>query len=186
LDRLCCRTDRLIPESLPKVWSGINNLTKPLELIQAEAGGCPDRVFRLGRARVVGYAAHLLRDDLVASALQLIKEIGFEQPLETLRMLTRIVGHRLALLLMNDPLADAEIGGPFQDADPCTIPWGAPMLMPEEERRRLVAADADRMRNRKSPHPARMTKPFREQRFSNRKIRDILRYSENVFPLGSP
>lgn len=114
-----------------------------LDLIEHEAPGIPPWVLREGRARVVGYVAHLIKAGDLEGAVAILATIFGGQPLATARMCVRLVGHvvRETALGRSDP--DPAIGLAFMGADPDSAPWGDHILMPAALRARLEALDRD-------------------------------------------
>ncbi|MEO0525281.1 MAG: glycosyltransferase family 2 protein [Pseudomonadota bacterium] len=114
---------------------------KVLDLVQEQAPDIPDWVFRMGRARVVGYAAHMLRDGDVGAGLRLVTRLLQEQPRETSLMLSLILRDLLAHGKKGTPDEDPAIGQPFSVADPASAPWNEHMLLSRKHAKRLDAAD---------------------------------------------
>ncbi len=120
---------------------------RALALVEAEAGGSvPDWVFRMGRARVVGYAAHCLRVGEGGAAVRLIADLMREQPWETVVMAGRVLGLAAREAVKGVGRADPAVGMGFEQADLESALWGRHMLLSETQAARLKAADAARWR----------------------------------------
>lgn len=117
---------------------------KALELIQSEADNIPDWVFRMGRARVVGYSAHMLRHGRVLPAVRLLAQLTLDQPAETLMMLRLIAGKVFTDIVLGKQNTDPEAGELFMGTDPGSEPWEDHMLLTNSQKERLATADQQR------------------------------------------
>ena len=122
-----------------------------IELIQQMHPNVPDWVFRLGRARTVGYCLHLLKSKRPLAALKLFLSLMGGQPLYTLLVLGLIVEWEMRKALLPDGNTDPELARHFLEADPATVPWLGHMLLTSWHRARLDQADAERMQPRRAP-----------------------------------
>lgn len=118
---------------------------RALELIEGEAGDVPPWVFRLGRARTVGFALQMAAAGNPGAALTHLGRLLRQQPRQTAGALARagawVAGDGLGLRPK-----DSAVGQLFRDADPGTVPVEGHMLLSPTDRRRLEDADAARMR----------------------------------------
>ena len=114
---------------------------KALELVEQQAPDIPDWVFRIGRARVVGYAAHMLRNGKITDALSLTTLLMRGQPIETAKMMSMILASALKNMALPNHARDPETGQLFADSDPRSAPWGGHMILGKRTKTRLEAAD---------------------------------------------
>lgn len=129
--------------SLDNARAARSNL-KAIELIEAADTGVPKWVFRLGRARTVGYTLHLLRDKRPGAALQVLVRLLAEQPFHTVLVLALIAHWQIRQILYPQLGKDPELGRLFQEADPETAPWLGHMVLSSWHRRQLDKADQAR------------------------------------------
>lgn len=122
-----------------------------IELIAQMRPGVPDWVFRLGRARTVGYCLHLLKSKRPYAALKLFLSLMSGQPLYTLLVLGLIFGWEMRKAVSPDWAKDPELGHHFLQADPATVPWLGHMLLTSWHRASLDEADAERIRPSLAP-----------------------------------
>jgi glycosyltransferase involved in cell wall biosynthesis len=117
---------------------------RALSLVGEAVRDIPRWVWKLGRARTVGYALHMARDGDIVGSARLLGQLAGQQPGYTL--LTLALMGRTQLRSMFDPkrAADPEIGASFLDADPLTAPWSGHMALTKRHLRRLIALDAAR------------------------------------------
>ena len=122
------------------VRSARSNL-KVIDLVEQAAPEVPAWVFREGRARVVGYVGYLLRRGDLRSAAAIFGTIFRGQPLRTVSMCGRILGHAIHDATLGPASPDPAIGRQFLDTDPDSAPWGRPLLMSAALQDRLQAID---------------------------------------------
>ncbi|MBC55506.1 MAG: glycosyl transferase family 2 [Confluentimicrobium sp.] len=134
---------------------------RALDLIEEMDPDVPGWVFRLGRARTVGYVLHMLHGGDVAGARALLWCVLKRQPLYTLLTLVLIARWKLCAALGIGPQRDPEVGADFLQADPARAPWHGHMLLTSWHRRRLDAADA--ARREAIPQPATGTRSRRQK-----------------------
>lgn len=114
---------------------------KVLDLVEESAPQIPAWVFAEGRARVVGYAAFLLKAGDLNAAAATLGSILRRQPVATVSMCGRLLGHVLRDAVLGPRQPDPALGQRFIDADPGTAPWGPHILMTSRTRNRLDALD---------------------------------------------
>jgi hypothetical protein len=130
--------------SLDNARAAQSNL-KVLELIKAAGTGVPNWVFRLGRARTVGYTLHLLRDSRPGTAMRLLVQLLKEQPLYTMLVLALIAHWQIRQMFYPNLGKDPELDRLFHDAAPETAPWLGHMVLSSWHRRQLELADKARI-----------------------------------------
>ncbi|MDA9865209.1 hypothetical protein N9C96_00885 [bacterium] len=114
---------------------------KALDLVEAEATEVPAWVFAQGRARVLGYSAHLLSEGRIAAAARLFAALVKDQSGPTLAMCAALAQDILTGGRTKRAAADPAVGQSFLDADPATAPWQQPMLLTRRLKAMLLAAD---------------------------------------------
>ncbi len=115
-----------------------------LDWIAQEVPDVPERVFRLGRGRMAGFALQMIRAGDVVGGLRLLGRLGRGQPRETAVTLALIL-RWIAEGLTGRGRRDPAIGEPFHGADPTTVPWQGHMLIRDADLERLMADDRDRL-----------------------------------------
>lgn len=115
-----------------------------INLVAELAPDVPPWVIKLGRARTVGYAFHMLREHDTASALRLIGALARQQPLYTALLVALIVHWRVRETVFPDRGLDPDVGKSFADADPSSAPWRGPMILSKWHDHALARADAAR------------------------------------------
>jgi hypothetical protein len=116
---------------------------RALELIRAEAPEVPEWVFRLGRARMVGFAFQTARAGDLFDATRQLGGLLRGQPGMTAAMLGRIALWLTASAAGRRP-RDPDVGRTFRDTEPDAVPWEGPMLLSESDANRLARADTAR------------------------------------------
>jgi len=115
-----------------------------LEWIAGEVPDVPDRVLRLGRGRMAGFALQMIRAGDLVGGLRLLAQLGRGQPRETSTTLMLIL-RWVAASSAGRHAADPAVGTFFRGADPTTVPWQGHMLIRRDDLRSLIAADEDRL-----------------------------------------
>jgi hypothetical protein len=115
---------------------------KALELIRQKAPLVPEWVFKLGRARVVGYVPSMLIKGNYAKAFRSLRRLMAGQPGYTLLTLLLIAIHELRWRVTSAKVHDPEIGSHFLDARPDSIAWLEHMMLTKRHRKYLDEADA--------------------------------------------
>ena len=123
---------------------------KAIDLIEEMEADIPDWVFRLGRARTIGYVLHILKDGDARGAVELLWHLMRDQPLYSLLTLGLIAQWQLGDVFTKRTVRDPEIGNKFGDADPASAIWREHMLLTPWHRRSLEAADIDRLQRNQS------------------------------------
>ncbi len=121
--------------------AALSNL-KALDLVQEMQGSPPAWVFRIARARVVGFALFALRNGDIGGAASVFASILRGQPLETVVMCARILEHRMRETVSGPIVRDPEVGCEFAAADPASVPWQPHILLSRRQQRRLAALDS--------------------------------------------
>ena len=111
---------------------------RAIDLVAAENPTIPPWVLRRARARVGGYAFHLLRAGRVREAAALLGTLLRHEPLETIDATARIAAEALFGTADSDP----ELGRSFAEADPDSAIWEDHGLIGKATLRRLGEADA--------------------------------------------
>lgn len=115
----------------------------------------PKWVVELGRARTVGYALHMVAAGDVGGARALVGDLMKENAGYTTLTLALIFGWLAKKAVGLGPRRDPELGKPFLDADPDTVPWHGHMILAPWHRRALDRCDAalsDKRRIWLEPH----------------------------------
>lgn len=115
---------------------------KALEIIEQSNPDIPRWVFRLGRARTVGYMLHILKERDFKSATEALSQVWRDQPLYVLLTLGLITLWEFNRLIGLGPRDDPETGEHFSAADPASAIWHGPMLLTRWHKKRLDALDA--------------------------------------------
>lgn len=127
--------------SLSHLRAAQSNL-RAIELVAGENPAVPEWVLRMGRARVVGYAAYCLADGNIRQAFELVTLLARQQTPETMSMALRVAGLALRQALPDSGDPDPAVGTSFTKADPRAAPWRKHMLLSKHERARLDEFDA--------------------------------------------
>lgn len=131
-----------------------SNMTA-LALIEAKAPEIPTWVFELGRARTAGYVFHMLRRGQIGAAIAHLVRLLGQQPGKTLQMLGQTLLWAAGTAFgLREP--DPQLGMRYAFVDPATAPWEGLMLLSDNQRKQLAAADAERLRRKTYalPEPA--------------------------------
>jgi glycosyltransferase involved in cell wall biosynthesis len=126
--------------SLNFARAGLSNI-RALDLVWEMGKDLPEWVFRLGRARVVGFVPFAIRQGDIAGAWRVFAALMRGQPKETLAMMVQILAHVTRNALTQGAPHDPAIGQTFGEADPASAPWQDHMLLSQRQRRRLDALD---------------------------------------------
>jgi len=122
--------------------AALSNL-KVLDLVQEMVGAPPAWVFKIARARVVGFALMALRSGDVGGAAFVFTSIVRDQPLESIVMCARILTHCMREAVSGPIVRDPELGCEFAAADPKSAPWQPHILLSKGQQRRLDALDSE-------------------------------------------
>jgi len=114
---------------------------KVLDMIEESSPGIPSWVHRLGRARTIGYALHILREGDLRGALKAGSIAAKGQPLYAALTLALIGTWQIRKAVGLGPPVDPALGQHFLDADPRSVPWAGHMLLTDWHQRRLDAVD---------------------------------------------
>lgn len=127
---------------------------KVLELVAELEPEVPDWVFRLGRARTVGFGLQMIAAGSIGDGLSFLAQRLRDDPAMTLVTLAQSAIWLGRQALGMRPV-DRAVGDSFDEADPATVPWEAHMLLSAGRRALLDQADmAARARTRLSQPPA--------------------------------
>ncbi|MFN4128218.1 MAG: glycosyltransferase family 2 protein [Paracoccaceae bacterium] len=116
---------------------------KVLHLIAEAVPDIPPWVFRLGRARMAGFAFQIAQAGDLRGGAAFMAHLAADQPADVAAMLMRIIVWVLHEATGRRP-AEPALGTRFDQADPATAPWEGHMLLSDRQRRRLDALDARR------------------------------------------
>lgn len=115
---------------------------KAIDLIAALQPDLPNWVLKLGRARTVGYALHMLRYGNNRKSLRLLWDLMQGQPGYTMLTLFLILQWQARTALGFGKVMDPDVGRPFDLAQPELVPWEGHMILTGWHERALVREDS--------------------------------------------
>lgn len=114
-----------------------------LAKLRAEHPELPEWVWRMGHGRMAGFALQMAAAGSPLEAARFLKLLLDRAPLETVATLARSLPFLLRDWLRLRP-QDPDLGRPFLEADPTTLPIEGHMLLSRRAEARLRAADLKR------------------------------------------
>ena len=128
--------------SLDYKRAALSNL-KVLDLVEQLEGSPPSWVFKIARARVIGYVPFIVRHGDITGAAQVFFSILRDQPLQALAMCSKILTHVTREAITGPAINDPEVGQVFGCVDPASAPWQPHILLSRRQERRLQALDCE-------------------------------------------